>query len=137
MLQKTRSVGLLIENEKGKVLALLRKIGKLHGNKWGLVGGKIAKGETKIESLIRETYEEINLTIKPEEITFIKAFSWKRGGYNIEFELYKLKANIKEEVKISKEEFSTFMWESPENLLVRADLMPTLYEVLKTVYNLD
>ncbi|ANH83720.1 DNA mismatch repair protein MutT [Niabella ginsenosidivorans] len=39
---------------------------------WYLPGGKIDKGETAVQSLIREIKEELSLVIKEQELTFFR-----------------------------------------------------------------
>ena len=45
---------------------------------WGFFGGSIEKGETPLEAVIRESKEELNLDIRPEELEY-------RGNYRTEY----------------------------------------------------
>ncbi|PKM83774.1 MAG: 8-oxo-dGTP diphosphatase MutT [Firmicutes bacterium HGW-Firmicutes-13] len=56
-------VAAIIENQKGQVLIAKRKKGELAGY-WEFPGGKIERGETPEQSLIRELNEEMNLEIE-------------------------------------------------------------------------
>lgn len=56
-------VAAILENQKGEVLIAKRKKGKLAGY-WEFPGGKIEKGETPEQSLIRELNEEMNIEIE-------------------------------------------------------------------------
>ena len=38
---------------------------------WGLFGGRIENGESPGESLVRELYEELNLEVKEEDLSFL------------------------------------------------------------------
>ena len=53
----------ILENQKGEILIAKRKKGNLAGY-WEFPGGKIEKGETPEQSLIRELREEMNLEIE-------------------------------------------------------------------------
>lgn len=60
-------VGAAIINEKGDVLCAQRGYGSLIG-KWEFPGGKVEKGETDQEALIREIKEELNIDIEVGEL---------------------------------------------------------------------
>lgn len=38
---------------------------------WGYFGGEIEEGETPIQAVIRESKEELQITVKPEELKFL------------------------------------------------------------------
>ncbi|TSC68546.1 MAG: hypothetical protein G01um101456_600 [Parcubacteria group bacterium Gr01-1014_56] len=46
---------------------------------WGFFGGGIEEGETPLEAMIRESKEELDLEIRPEELEY-------RGNYRTVFE---------------------------------------------------
>ncbi len=51
--------------EKDKFLICRRPANKARGLLWEFVGGKVEKGETKEEALVRECKEELAITVKP------------------------------------------------------------------------
>ena len=51
--------------EEGKFMICQRPAHKARGLRWEFVGGKVAKGETKAEALIRECREELGVTVAP------------------------------------------------------------------------
>jgi len=67
-------VAALIVHEDGKRFLLCqRPCHKARGGLWEFLGGKVEKGETKAEALIRECREEIGVTIEPlEEVVDVK-----------------------------------------------------------------
>lgn len=67
MKKKVHVVGAVIENEQGEYLCALRSPGMSLPNYWEFPGGKIEKGETKEEALIREIQEELGCTIEVYE----------------------------------------------------------------------
>lgn len=69
-------VQVVILNENGEVLAVSRKHDH---NDFGLVGGKVDKGETPIQAIMRETKEETGLFIY--EGGLIPIFQMHRDGY--------------------------------------------------------
>ena len=70
------AVQVVILNEDGEVLAVSRKHDH---NDFGLVGGKVDKGESPFDAIIRETYEETGLVIY--EGGLIPIFQMHRNGY--------------------------------------------------------
>jgi len=60
--------GAVLRNAEGKVLIVQRPAHKPLPLMWEFPGGKIEPGETPQEATIREIYEEINLTLKPENL---------------------------------------------------------------------
>lgn len=131
-----RSVGLIVENSEGEILALLRHDDKSEGNKWGLVAGRIERKETKEEAIIREAYEETRLVIQTKDLDFIGFFKWLRDNLIIEFTVYKLKVETNTEIVPSDDEFKNYMWISPKTLAKRSDLRQGLHYVLETAYKI-
>ncbi len=51
--------------EDGKFMICQRPAHKARGLLWEFVGGKVEKGETKAEALVRECREELGVTVAP------------------------------------------------------------------------
>ncbi len=54
--------------EDGKFMICQRPAHKARGLLWEFVGGRVEKGETKEQALIRECREELGVTVAPGEI---------------------------------------------------------------------
>jgi len=135
MIRKVNAVGALVENQHGEILVLLRDKNKAEGGTWGLVGGTIAKKESKTTALIREIKEEIGLAVRATDLNFVKTFTWKRPGITLIFGLFKTRfENSDKEFRLQLNEVVDYAWVKPEILYERSDLMLGLYDVLKTVY---
>ncbi|MDR3558310.1 MAG: NUDIX domain-containing protein [Candidatus Pacebacteria bacterium] len=67
--EKFEVVSCFIEHDS-KILLLHRQDHKPQGNTWGVPAGKVDKGETLTNAILREIKEEIELTIKPHELVF-------------------------------------------------------------------
>lgn len=48
---------------EGKLLLLKRHPNKLFGDSWGVPGGKLEEGESPVEGMVREVYEEIGFVV--------------------------------------------------------------------------
>ena len=53
--------------DKGKFMICQRPENKARGLLWEFVGGKVEKGETKEQTLIRECKEELNISLKDSD----------------------------------------------------------------------
>lgn len=53
--------------EQGKFMICQRPAHKARGLLWEFVGGKVEKGETKAEALVRECREELDITVSVGE----------------------------------------------------------------------
>ena len=56
-------VAAIIKNCEGKILITQRNLKKSQGGLWEFPGGKIEKGETREEAIIREIKEELTIEI--------------------------------------------------------------------------
>jgi len=54
--------------DENKFLICQRPANKSRGLLWEFVGGKVEKGETKEQALIRECQEELAITVEPHDI---------------------------------------------------------------------
>jgi mutator protein MutT len=137
MANRVHAVGTIIEKNNGKILVLKRHKNASEGNTYGLVGGKINPGETKRQSAIREIKEETGLVVRPNELQFIRTYHWNRPDLDIVFEVYKLSLkNDYLKLSLPENEIVGYMWDTPENLINRDDLMLGQYEILRTQYQL-
>ncbi|KAB7707090.1 NUDIX domain-containing protein [Bacillus aerolatus] len=68
MKKTVKVVAAVCINEQGNVLCALRSPEMALPNLWEFAGGKIEKGETPEESLIREIQEELDCTVEVHEL---------------------------------------------------------------------
>ncbi len=136
MAEIVHAVGTIIENEKGEILLLKRHKNDPEGETWGLVGGKIDKGEDAITAAVRETQEEINLTLNKDDLENVKSYHWDRDDLDIYFEVFRTKL-IKQESEfvLPENEVTEYLWIKPLEALNKPDLMQGLYPILKDISN--
>lgn len=60
-------VAAILENKNGELLIAKRKKGKKLAGYWEFPGGKVEKGETPRQTLVRELNEEMNIEIETGE----------------------------------------------------------------------
>lgn len=54
--------------DRDRFLICQRPVNKARGLLWEFVGGKVEKGETKEQALIRECQEELAIVVEPHEV---------------------------------------------------------------------
>lgn len=70
-------VSALIQNREGKYLISRRAEPKKGANSLETVGGAATSGETSLEAVLREIYEEVGLVVEPSEIKFLKRYTFE------------------------------------------------------------
>ena len=134
-----RAVGALIENGKGELLVVLRQKDRPEPNVYGLIGGGIKFLETERNACVREIFEETGLKVDPSQLEFLKKYNkdWQSAGHDIIFYLFRYKVNgSSPHITLNFDEAVSYLWETPEELYKRSDLMKGLYIILKDVYKL-
>lgn len=76
-------VAAIIKNGEGKILITQRNLKKSQGGSWEFPGGKIEKGETREEAIIREIKEELTIEINVESYLGEKVFEYPEKSINL------------------------------------------------------
>lgn len=105
-------VGAIIENEQDEVLCALRSTNMTLPNSWEFPGGKIEKGESIADAIVREIKEELSC-----DIEFINIFNDNTHEYdNCIVNLITTKCKIVGGHPIA-DEHAKLIWLPKENLL--------------------
>ncbi len=99
-----------IFNSENKILIQKRSPKKkLSPNVWAMTGGSVIKGETSLETIERETREELGISLKMEDIKFIQRF--KEG--NVFINTYVIRQDIDlKEIVMQEDEVCEVKWAS-------------------------
>ncbi|EFU43862.1 mutT/nudix family protein [Paenibacillus vortex V453] len=62
--------------KRGNEILMLNRNSSPDMGKWNGVGGKFEEGETPLECIIRETYEETGIRLKKEDVIYSGAVTW-------------------------------------------------------------
>lgn len=113
-----------------KFLILHRAPHSYEGNKWGIVGGKMEEGESTVEAIIREVYEETGLALNAEAFTKLGMHESVFPDQTWDFHVFQ--AILPEDLAITldPQEHIGFLWTKKEEALAKDDLMPGLYTLL-------
>jgi 8-oxo-dGTP pyrophosphatase MutT (NUDIX family) len=94
-------VGILIHYKKSFLL-LKRALHKPQGGTWGAPGGKKEKGESIIDAIIRETFEETGIKLDLQKLMYCKPFYVCHEGRNFTYHLYSYEVKEKPEIILEK-----------------------------------
>lgn len=118
---------------KDKTLLLQVNDKKIYANKWCVPGGKIEAGETIIESLIREVFEETNIVLPKEKLEFVQKIYIHYPEFNFEHNIFKISLpEVPASFKISNEHQSA-KWVTKQEAL-KMDLIPAEYECFELAF---
>lgn len=103
-----------IKNSENKILIQKRSPQKrLEPNVWAMTGGSVIKGETSIETIERETFEELGIKINVKEAKMLTRF--KTG--NVFIDTFFLKQDIDlDKVIMQEEEVCDVKWAAYEEI---------------------
>lgn len=99
-----------ILNSENKILIQKRSPKKkLSPNVWAMTGGSVIKGETSLETIERETREELGISLKMEDIKFIQRFKED----NVFINTYVIRQDIDlKEIIMQEDEVCEVKWAS-------------------------
>ena len=67
--------GLIVEGDE--ILMALRHPEQIPGNVWEIPGGKVEKGETERDALVREMKEELGIDVSVGPLLSVASFNWE------------------------------------------------------------
>lgn len=111
----------------GKFLICQRPAYKTRGLLWEFVGGKLEKGESKEQALIRECKEELDITVKPKGVFMELVHEYP----DMTVELTVFNANI-ESGEITLLEHNDAKWITPDEI-VQYDFCPADKDILDAI----
>ncbi len=129
---KIRVAGCFLEHG-GRFLILHRFSHKSQGGKWGLPAGKVEKGETDQDAVIREVAEETGFHISPRRLELLQEIRWDFPEKIVEFVAYRLHLESPIEVTLNENEHQGFAWVTAKECYARDDLMHGVHDLLEKV----
>ena len=135
MSEKIRASGAIVESQ-GEILILYRSPRLSFGNTWGLPAGIVEPGESDLETVIRELYEETGYRANPKNLTSIGISHQHSSNEEVYFHVFKLNVESKFLVKLDLSEHQDYKWVTPEDCYNMDNLIPGFRDLLKRVYNL-
>lgn len=107
-----KEVALILLNNKGEILLQKRaSIKEIEPNKWAWHGGHVIAGESNIEAIIRETKEELGITLSKSEIKLLVELKRDKMPNRQFTKAYYSICNLNtDDFDIQKEELSEVKW---------------------------
>lgn len=130
-----RAVDMFIQNDKGELWIPTRTLHKriAPGGLDFSVGGHVGSGETYDETVLRETQEEINVTLDPAKLTLVKKFPPAETPYFRAVYLYRMN----ETPVFNPDDFTSAEWLTPAELIAKLDAgIPAKISIRPTVVEL-
>ena len=125
-----------IINSDNKILVQQRlKTREHYPNLWAATSGGVGAGETSLEAIIRELKEEMGISVKEKELTFIGTY--KRVNDFVDTYLLEKDIDIND-VHIQPEEVQDAKWMSIshfEKLINRGEASDTSFGLFKNYYD--
>ena len=133
---KIEVAALFIEHDN-RILLLHRQENKSQGNLWGIPGGKLDKGDTPLQAVVREIKEETGYDFSKQSLENLGAVYIEYDDHN-HFVYHMFRAKLVGDpaaVKINFHEHKGFTWVTPKDGL-RLELIKGEDACFKLIYGL-
>lgn len=103
---------------QNRLLYLRRSPGKLEGNYWNIPGGKLEPGETPVEAVIRELFEETGVQAAAHELTSYGELCIMHPSHRVRFHLFHLRlTTFPASITICSQEHQEWRWVTLEEAI--------------------
>jgi 8-oxo-dGTP pyrophosphatase MutT (NUDIX family) len=117
----------------GEFVLLHRQPHKSSGNKFGLPAGKVDPGESTLQAMQREIWEETGLTIPGEMIENIGSVFVRHNGHDFRYHMFATTLPAFPQITINPKEHQGHRWASPAEALTM-DLVHDLDTCIRLYY---
>jgi 8-oxo-dGTP diphosphatase len=111
-----RAAGCYCEYED-KILLLKRHPSKVHGNTWGVPGGKLDTDETAAMAVVREVFEETGITLILKNLENMGSIYVRRATADIDFCRFAYRLSTLPVINLALEEHTEARWVTPQEVL--------------------
>ncbi len=93
-----------------KILLLKRQVHKPYGNTWGVPGGKLERGETPRDAVIREVFEEVGVSVEDTDLEQIGQLYIRTAAADFIFHLFRKRFVVFPKIELGLEEHQDSKW---------------------------
>lgn len=116
---------------ENKILLLERSPHKFQGNTWGVPGGKLDEGETPVQAVIREVFEEVGIEIQEDDLQEMDIFYVRRPPSDYIFHRFRVRFSTLPLINLGLEEHVQARWVTVEEALE----LPLIYGGKESLLN--
>jgi 8-oxo-dGTP pyrophosphatase MutT (NUDIX family) len=128
-----RVVGCFLEYD-GKFVLVHRLPHKPDGDTWGLPSGKVEAGETDLDTLRRELYEETGYAVQDKETEQLGEYDFTSPrGDTFTYVTFRVKLDEPHEVILEGVAHSEYKWVTVEDADAMDDLIHGLHDLFRFV----
>jgi 8-oxo-dGTP pyrophosphatase MutT (NUDIX family) len=100
-----------------KILLLLRQDNKPQASTFGIPAGKIDPGESPVEALAREIFQETKINLPQEKLHYFRKLYVRYPNYDFVYHMFHSTLEKPKKVIINPKEHKGSLWASPKNAL--------------------
>lgn len=100
-----------------KILLLKRHPDSSQGGTWGVPAGKVEKGESLRQAVIREVFEEVGLDIDREDLEYLDRLFIRTEITEYLYEMFKISFDEKPSIQLSLREHTEYLFVTTEEAL--------------------
>jgi 8-oxo-dGTP diphosphatase len=100
-----------------KYLMLQRQDHVYEPNVWGVPAGKLEKGESPLEAVLREVFEETGISLSEKKLSLFKTFYIQTPHFDFIFYMYTYEFSEKPNIKLNPLEHKNFDWMDYEEVM--------------------
>lgn len=93
-----------------KVLYIKRHPSISQGNKWGIPAGKLEQGESALQGVMRELYEEVGIHVVEKNLQFIKTLNIRKPTIDYSFHIFCTVLESTPQISLALEECIESQW---------------------------
>lgn len=101
----------------GRLLMLHRPPHKSQGGRWGAPGGKVDPGETPLQAMRREMFEETGIDLPEASLGFFRTVYVNHPGYDFAYHMFRATLGAEPNVILRADEHQGFGWFAPLDAL--------------------
>lgn len=117
-----RVVGCFVEHND-QLLMLLRCTSETDPSLWGIPAGKVEKGESDIQAVIREVREETGIKLESSSLTYLGELPIEYPSVVVCFPVFKTKLEELPDISLSPTEHVDYAWLHPKEIIKLPNLM--------------